>query len=57
MLGLVSELDGCQDSKKSDLVLEDFRCFYEGFRGSEHTNSQYFFPSMSPCMATCTFAK
>ena len=29
-----SQLEGCQDLKKSDLVLKDF---YEGFRGSEHT--------------------
>ena len=42
MLYCCSELEGCQDSKKSDLVLEDFRSVYEGFRGSEHINSQYF---------------
>ena len=28
-----SELEGCQDSKKSDLALEDFRCSYEGVQG------------------------
>ena len=33
-----SEL-GCQDSKKSDLVLEDLDV--QGFRSSVHTNSQY----------------
>ena len=42
MLYCCSELEGCQDSKKSDLVLEDFRSVYEGLWGSEHINSQSF---------------
>ena len=48
-----SELEGCQDSKKSDLVLEDLDV--QGFRSSVNTNSQYFLAWMSPCMVT--FAK
>ena len=48
-----SELEGCQASKKSDLVLEDLDV--QGFRSSVHTNSQYFLAWMSPCMVT--FAK
>ena len=48
-----SELEGCHDSKKSDLVLEDLDV--QGFRSSVHTNSQYFLAWMSPCMVT--FAK
>ena len=47
MLYCCSELEGCQDSKKSDLVLEDFRLLF--MRGSGVLNISILSISLLEC--------